>query len=102
MAKKEKTNLVWLGPGTLGTGKDRLNPGDPLPADFSEKDMKRFARKIGEPREKTSIAEKQNLQALVKKLEAQVRVLEGKLEDQKTENDLLIEQIEKLKTGGAE
>ena len=81
--------LYWLGPGVYGTGKNMLQPGDPLPDNFSKENLKRFKNKIGEKIEKGVIEDVKSLKAEIKKLKVEVKTLQEK-------NTELLEKLEEL------
>lgn len=79
----------WLGPGVYGTGKKRLNPGDPIPGDWSEEKFKRFSKKIGEKMETGAIEKSATLAKKLKYLGKEIKAL-------KKENAELKERIAEL------
>lgn len=84
-----KQQLYWLGPGVYGTGKNMLQPGDPLPSNFSKENLKRFKNKIGEKIERGVIGDVKSLKAEIKKLKAEIKILQEK-------NIELLEKLEEL------
>ena len=91
MAKKSDKQLYWLGPGSYGFGKNKLNPGDPIPSDFPEVNLKRFKKRIGE---KVVSQVSLNQQEKIKNLAAENAALKEELEERKAEINKLINQIE--------
>lgn len=84
-----KQQLYWLGPGVYGTGKNMLQPGDPLPGNFSKENLKRFKNKIGEKIERGIIGDVKSLKEEIKKLKAEIETLQK-------EKIELLEKLEEL------